>query len=399
MYIFVLGRIRTFNGGFRLAIISVKSLLEAGVHFGHRVSRWNPKMAPYIFGRRNSIHIINLRETVKGLVRAYYFIQKLTSEGGEVLFVGTKRQAKAVVRRESERCKMHYVAERWLGGSLTNYTTIRKRLARLEELEGMEIDGSMSSLSKKLGSTLSREKRKIHRNLEGIRNMERMPDALIIVDPQKEHIALKEAAKMGIPTISLMDTDSDPDLIDIPIPGNDDAMRSIEVICSKLVDAIIAGKAIWEEKKRIEERKREESTRQSTLVRQQAETSDGSKYSTNPAGSQKTEDKKAEDKKAEDRRRNNRRGKPRPGTGTGTGKPFEAKADGAAPKEGGEKKEFSGGPKRPPFRDNRDRRIETPRKDTAAPTKEQPKEVAPKAEAKPVEVKSNMEKTQAEKEN
>lgn len=394
MHIFVLGKIRTFNGGFRLAIISVKSLLEAGVHFGHRVSRWNPKMAPYIFGRRNSIHIINLRETVKGLVRAYYFIQKLTSEGGEVLFVGTKRQAKAVIRRESERCKMHYVAERWLGGSLTNYTTIRKRLARLEELEGMENDGSMSSLSKKLGSTLSREKKKIHRNLEGIRNMERMPDALILVDPQKEHIALKEAVKMGIPTIALMDTDSDPDLIDIPIPGNDDAMRSIEVVCSKLADAIVSGKAIWEEKRRLEERKREESTRQSSTVRQQAETSDGSKYatgSTNPAAP-KVEDKKDDAKKAEDRKRN-RRGKPRPGSG----KPFEAKADGAtAPKDGGEKKEFSGGPKRPPFKG---KRPDNPRRDNAAQTKEQPKEVAPKAEVKPVEVTSNMEKTQAEKEN
>lgn len=375
-----------------MAIISVKSLLEAGVHFGHRVSRWNPKMAPYIFGRRNSIHIINLRETVKGLVRAYYFVQKLTSEGGEVLFVGTKRQAKAVIRRESERCKMHYVAERWLGGSLTNYTTIRKRLARLEELEGMENDGSMSSLSKKLGSTLSREKRKIHRNLEGIRNMERMPDVLIIVDPQKEHIALKEAAKIGIPTISLMDTDSDPDLVDIPIPGNDDAMRSIEIVCSKLADAVVAGRAIWEEKKRLEDRKREEVNKQATAVRQQAETPDGSKYGTpSSAPSAKVEEKKDDAKKTDDRAKRNRRGKPR------SGKPFEPKAEtAAAPKEGGEKKEFSGGPKRPPFRG---KRPDNPKRDNQSVKKDQPAQVEQKVENKTVEVTNNMEKTQAEKEN
>ena len=241
-----------------MAIISVKNLLEAGVHFGHRVSRWNPKMAPYIFAKRNFIHIINLRETVKGLIRAYYFLRKLTTEGHEILLVGTKRQAKAVIKRETQRCNMHYVAERWLGGTLTNYETIRKRLSRLEELEKMEDDGRMESLSKKMASALRRERRKIHRNLEGIRNMERLPGAIIIVDPQKEHIAVKEAAKLNIPTICLMDTDSDPDLVDIPIPGNDDAMRSIEVIVTKLVDAIREGQAEWDEKQRIEKKKREE---------------------------------------------------------------------------------------------------------------------------------------------
>ena len=242
-----------------MAIISVKNLLEAGVHFGHRVSRWNPKMAPYIFAKRNFIHIINLRETVKGLIRAYYFLRKLTTEGHEILLVGTKRQAKTVIKKESLRCNMHYVAERWLGGTLTNYETIRKRLSRLEELENMENDGRMESLSKKMASALRRERRKIHRNLEGIRNMERLPGAIIIVDPQKEHIAIKEAVKLNIPTICLMDTDSDPDLVDIPIPGNDDAMRSIEVIITKLIDAIIEGRAEWEEKQRIEKKKREES--------------------------------------------------------------------------------------------------------------------------------------------
>ncbi len=241
-----------------MAIISVKTLLEAGVHFGHRVSRWNPKMAPFIFGRRNLIHIINLSETVKGLIRAYYFLKKLTAEGQSVLFVGTKRQAKLVIRREAERCKMSYVAERWLGGTLTNFTTIHTRLARLEELENMEKDGSIDSMGKKMASTLRREKRKIARNLEGIRQMDKLPGAIIIVDPQKEHLAVHEAAKLNIPTIALMDTDSDPDLIDIPIPGNDDAMRSIEIIFGKLTDAIVAGQAEWEDKQKLDAKRKQE---------------------------------------------------------------------------------------------------------------------------------------------
>ena len=243
---------------FLLAIISVKSLLEAGVHFGHRVSRWNPKMAPYIFGRRNLIHIINLKETVKGLIRSYHFLKSVTAEGQEILFVGTKRQAKNVIKQEAQRCQMHYVSERWLGGTLTNFSTIRIRLSRLEELEKMEEDGSMASLRKKMASTLRREERKIHRNLEGIRKMEKLPGALVIVDPQKEHIAVKEAVKLNIPTICLMDTDSDPDLVDIPIPGNDDAMRSIQIISNKLADAIVEGRAIWEEKQKLERKKRQE---------------------------------------------------------------------------------------------------------------------------------------------
>lgn len=260
-----------------MAIISVKSLIEAGVHFGHRISRWNPKMAPYIFGKRNLIHIINLRETVRGLIRAYHFLNKLSAEGHEVLFVGTKRQAKAVIRREAARCGMHYVAERWLGGSLTNYTTIRKRLSRLEELDRMEQDGTMAGFSKKQASSLRRERKKIFRNLEGIRIMEKLPGALIIIDPQKEHIAVREAAKLNIPTICLMDTDSDPDMVDIPIPGNDDAMRSIEVICTKLTDAILEGKALWEENQRIEARKRAEDSSKNKPEGESRRYSDSSK--------------------------------------------------------------------------------------------------------------------------
>lgn len=234
-----------------MALISVKSLLEAGVHFGHRASRWNPKMEPYIFGKRNLIHIINLRETVKGLVRSYHFLNKMTAEGHQVLFVGTKKQARKVVKEEAAKCGMHYVSERWLGGTLTNFTTIRKRLNRLEELETMEEDGTMASLSKKLASSLRRERKKIQRNLEGIRNMNRHPSVLVVIDPQKEKNAVLEAAKLNIPVIALMDTDSDPTIIDIPIPGNDDAMRSIEVILSKLTEAISAGTAKWEEHKKL----------------------------------------------------------------------------------------------------------------------------------------------------
>jgi len=228
--------------------------------------------------------------------------------------------------------------------------------------------------------------------------MDRMPDALIIVDPQKEHIALKEAAKMGIPTISLIDTDSDPDFVDIPIPGNDDAMRSIEIVCTKLADAIVAGKAIWEEKKRLEDRKREEISKQTTTVRQQAETSDGSKYASSSSTSTpatKVEEKKEDAKKTEDRNKKNRRAKPR------SGRPFEQKTDGTPSKEGGEKKEFSGGPKKPPYRGKRtdygqrDKTFDKTEKAEVA----QKTEVAQKVEVK--EATSNIEKTektQAEKE-
>ncbi len=224
-----------------MPVVSVKDLLDSGVHFGHRVSRWNPKMEKFIFGKRNLIHIIDLRETLKGLIRATNFLQRLTSDGREVLFVGTKRQAKAVVEADARRSGMHYVTERWLGGTLTNFETITKRLDRLEELEAMEMDGRTSLMKKKELSRFTREKRKLLRNLEGIRNMKKLPGAVVIVDPRREHIALKEAYKLGIPSICLIDTDSDPDLVDIPIPGNDDAMRSIQVILHARTDAVVQG--------------------------------------------------------------------------------------------------------------------------------------------------------------
>jgi small subunit ribosomal protein S2 len=257
-----------------VAIVQVKDLIEAGVHFGHRASRWNPKMRPYIYGKRNLIHIIDLRETVRGLLRGYRFLSQLTGKGSLVLFVGTKRQAKETIQREAARCGMPYVNERWLGGTLTNYRTIRDRLKRLQELEALWLPAGDSTAkadivtymrsmlnesgkleltkapetaeirrySKKMVATLNRELTKIRRNLEGIREMNRMPDALIVVDPRREAIAVKEAQRVGIATVALIDTDSDPDSVDLPIPGNDDSIRSIELVLAKLADAILEGK-------------------------------------------------------------------------------------------------------------------------------------------------------------
>ena len=258
-----------------MAIVQVKDLIEAGVHFGHRASRWNPKMRPYIYGKRNLIHIIDLRETVRGLLRAYRYLAKVTSGGSLVVFVGTKRQAKETIEREAARCGMPFVSERWLGGTLTNYRTIRDRLKRLVELEAMwlpagetpakiDLPAYMKNMvneagkldltkapdtspirgySKKMVATLSRELSKIQRNLSGIREMNRLPDAMIVVDPHREHIAVKEAQRMGVSTVALIDTDSDPDTVDLPIPGNDDSIRSIELILGKLADAVLEGKA------------------------------------------------------------------------------------------------------------------------------------------------------------
>ncbi len=220
----------------------VKSLVDAGVHFGHRVSRWNPKMEPYIHGKRNLIHIIDVKETIKGLLRAKRLVQQTVASGKDVLFVGTKRQARHAVQEESARCGMHYVNERWLGGTLTNFRTIRARLNRLEELEKLWASGEIEKYSKKMKSTLNREMVKIKTNLEGIRKMERMPGLMFIIDTRREHIAVKEAKKLGVKTIALIDTDSDPDLIDLPVPGNDDAMRAIEIILHEMADSAIDGK-------------------------------------------------------------------------------------------------------------------------------------------------------------
>ena len=220
----------------------VKDLIEAGVHYGHRASRWNPKMRPYIYARKNLIHIIDVRETVRGLLRAKKYLTQLASQGSLILFVGTKRQAADAIEREAGRCGMPFVNDRWLGGTLTNFRTIRSRLGRLEELEDVKNTDKINTYSKKAQSALTREYRKMFRNLNGIRTMSRLPACLVIVDPKKEKNAVSEAQKLGVATVSLIDTDCDPDLVDLPIPGNDDSMRSIELIVKMLSDAILAGR-------------------------------------------------------------------------------------------------------------------------------------------------------------
>jgi len=229
---------------FSVSNVLAQELIEAGVHFGHRASRWNPKMRPYIHGRRNLIHIIDVRETIRGLLRARKYLGQVAATGSLVLFVGTKRQGAEAVAREAARCGMPYVSDRWLGGTLTNFRTIRNRLARLEQLEKLMPSEEFGAYSKKMQSSLRREFRKMERNLGGIRTLSRLPECLVVFDPKKEKNAVNEARKMGITTVALIDTDCDPDMIDLPIPGNDDSIRSIELVAARLADAILAGKAL-----------------------------------------------------------------------------------------------------------------------------------------------------------
>jgi small subunit ribosomal protein S2 len=227
-----------------VAPVLVKELVESGVHFGHRSSRWNPKMRPYIYAKKNLIHIIDIRETIRGLLRARKYLGRVAGNNSLILFVGCKRQASEPIMREAQRCGMPYVNDRWLGGTLTNFGTIRSRLGRLEELESILKGEEIAKYSKKMQSALNREYRKMYRNLNGIRTMNRLPECLVIVDPKKEHNAVKEAKKMGISTVALIDTDSDPDEVDLPIPGNDDSIRSIELIMSRLTDSVVEGKGV-----------------------------------------------------------------------------------------------------------------------------------------------------------
>jgi small subunit ribosomal protein S2 len=226
----------------------VQELIEAGVHFGHRASRWNPKMAAYIYGRKKQIHIIDIRETVRGILRAKKYLSQVAEGGSLVLFVGTKRQASATIEREAARCGMPFISQRWLGGTLTNFRTIRSRLSRLEELEEIRSSDKIDSYSKKAQSALNREFRKMYRNLNGLRNMNRLPECLVVIDPKKEKNAIREARKLGITTVSLIDTDCDPDFVDLPIPGNDDGIRSIERVVHHLADAVAATRAAAEAK-------------------------------------------------------------------------------------------------------------------------------------------------------
>lgn len=235
-----------------MPIVTLRELIDAGMHYGHHVSRWNPKMKPYIFGKRNAIHIINLRETIRGLVTACKFITQVVASGKKVVFVGTKRQARDAVRAQALRCGMPYVADRWLGGTLTNFRTIRSRMEYLMELQASVEGPAASQYSKREAARMRRELNKMRRNLEGIRTMDELPGALIIVDPKREKNAVAEAQRLGIPTVCLADTDCDPDGADILIPGNDCAMRSVSLVLSRLADAVIAGKERRREMARIE---------------------------------------------------------------------------------------------------------------------------------------------------
>lgn len=217
----------------------MKQLLESGVHFGHQTKRWNPKMKPYIFTERNGIYIVDLQQTVKLAEDAYNFVRELATEGKTVLFVGTKKQAKETIKQEAERCGMPYVNERWLGGMLTNFKTIRKRIERLEELEQMEEDGIFEVLPKKEVMQLEKERTKLVRNLGGIRDMNGLPDVLFIVDPRREEIAVAEAKKLGIPVVAIVDTNCDPDDVDYLIPGNDDAIRAVKLLTGVIADAVV----------------------------------------------------------------------------------------------------------------------------------------------------------------
>ena len=220
-------------------IISMKALLEAGVHFGHQTRRWNPKMNRYIFAERNGIYIIDLQKTVRKFEEAYKAMSEIASQGGDILFVGTKKQAQDAIKEEAVRCGMYHVTERWLGGMLTNFKTIKSRIARLKELERMEADGTFEVLPKKEVLQLRAEKDKLDRNVGGIKEMKRLPSALFVVDTKKEAIAIKEARSLGIPIIAIVDTNCDPDEIDHVIPGNDDAIRAVKLVAGKMADAIL----------------------------------------------------------------------------------------------------------------------------------------------------------------
>ena len=225
-----------------MAVISMKQLLEAGVHFGHQTRRWNPKMATYIFTERNGIYIIDLQKTVKKLEEAYFFVRDMAAAGESILFVGTKKQAQDAIKEEAERCGQFYVNARWLGGMLTNFKTIQSRVARLKEIEAMSEDGTFDVLPKKEVIALKKEWEKLEKNLGGIKEMKRLPDAIFVVDPKKEHICIQEAHTLGITLIGIVDTNCDPDELDYVIPGNDDAIRAVKLIVSKMADAVIEAK-------------------------------------------------------------------------------------------------------------------------------------------------------------
>ena len=227
---------------FRMAVkINIRTLLEAGCHYGHQTRRWNPKMKPYIFGERNGIYILDLKQTVLDADKAYSFLKDTAAKGGRVLFVGTKKQAQEPIATQAERCGMPYINQRWLGGMLTNFVTMRSRIDRMEELEAMVEDGRMALLPKKEQAVLTKELEKLQRNLGGVRDMKSLPQALFVVDSKREEIAIREANRLHIPVVALLDTNSDPDVVDYGIPANDDAIRSVNLMCELVADAVLAG--------------------------------------------------------------------------------------------------------------------------------------------------------------
>ena len=225
-----------------MSVISMKQLLEAGVHFGHQTRRWNPKMKEYIFTERNGIYIIDLQKTVKKAEEAYNFVRSVAEAGDSVLFVGTKKQAQESIEQEAKRCEMFYVNQRWLGGMLTNFKTIQTRIAKLRKIEKMEADGDFAYLPKKEVIKLKAEQEKLEKNLSGIKDTKKLPGAMFVVDPRKEHIAVMEARALGIPVVAIVDTNCDPDEVDYAIPGNDDAIRAVKLIASKMADAVLEGR-------------------------------------------------------------------------------------------------------------------------------------------------------------
>jgi len=255
-----------------MSIVTMKQLLEAGVHFGHQTRRWNPKMAPYIFTERNGIYIIDLQKTVKKIEEAYNFVKSIVQEGKDILFVGTKKQAQESIENEAKRCNMYYVNQRWLGGMLTNYKTIRQRIDRLNELNAMEEDGTFDVLPKKEVIKLRLEKEKLERNLGGIKNMKGLPGALFVVDPRKERIAIAEARKLNIPIVAIVDTNCDPDEVDYVIPGNDDAIRAVKLLTEKIADAVLeARQGIQVETEEQEEQDKQEQEQEQQQQEQQEE--------------------------------------------------------------------------------------------------------------------------------
>ncbi|UCG46886.1 MAG: 30S ribosomal protein S2 [Phycisphaerales bacterium] len=244
-----------------------RELINAGVHFGHGVSRWDPKMAPFIFAKRGNIHIIDVRKTLKGLLVAKKLLADIVASGKDVVFVGTKRQAQKAVEAAATKCGMHYVSNRWLGGMLTNFRTVRSRLQRLDQLEALQEDGALDSESKKQASRLKREMRKIKGNLQGVRGMSRLPGAVIVVDAKKEYLALREARKLAIATIGLLDTDSDPDTVDVAIPANDDSIRAVDLILNELADAVAIGKTMVSARQEVVQRPKRTRPRRASMAR------------------------------------------------------------------------------------------------------------------------------------